>query len=281
MAARACAQIVTGLALAVLFYGTASAQRTISLAPHITELIFAAGAGDSLVATVSSSNYPPEAKSLPRVGDGLSIKTEQLIKYKPDIVFAWQNNLALQKRQSALEAAGIKIEVIQPRNISDIYKLVSYIGDMLGSSETSDLVASDLKETITYLKAKYSNKRPVSVFLEIGAKPIYTLGNDPLTNSALEICGAYNVYENSKHIAPIVSAEKIFTKKPDVIIIASASTERIKNRTNFWKSMHLDAAKRNNIYGIHPDLLLRPGPRLIKILPKVCEYIDSYRNESQ
>lgn len=248
-------------------------KRVISLAPHITELIFAAGAGDRIVATVNSSNYPEAANSLPHVGDGVSINLESLLKYKPDLIYAWQNTLAVKKITAQLHAMNIKLEFIAPQNIHEIPDYVIKIGAELGTATVANNNARQLEHQLNQLRRQHYGK-PVSVFIEIGAKPVYTLGNDQLTNSVLTLCGATNAFAQSSLVAPAVTVESVMLANPEVIIIAKKSNKHLQARINYWAGLGLKAAQQQQIYAINPDTLLRPGPRIIDAAVKLCEYLN-------
>lgn len=284
MAKQACTAIYALLAALALLLTHTNTQaqnhtkkRVISLAPHITELVFAAGAGDQIVATVNSSNYPEAAKSLPHVGDGVSINLESLLKFKPDLIYAWQNTLAVKKITAALQTMNIELEFIAPQNIHEIPDHIIKIGQKLGTATIAQTNAQQLQHQLNQLKQQNYGAKPVSVFIEVGTKPVYTLGNDPLTNSALATCSATNVFAQSKLVAPAVTTESVMFANPEVIIIAKKSNKHIQARINYWAGLGLKAAQKKHVYAINPDTLLRPSPRLIDATVKLCEYLNQTR----
>lgn len=253
------------------------ANRVITLAPHITELVFAAGAGDKIVATVSSSNYPPKALKIPRVGDGLTVDAEQLLTLRPDLVVAWQNSLAMQKLIPTLTGLGIAVIYSEPRRLDDIPADIKRLGGLLGTQEKADAKATELRKQLSSLRHRYADLKPVSVFIEVGTGPLYTLGADTLTNDAISSCGGVNVFRQSALVAPAVTVESVLSHKPEVVIVANKATDHIEQRAKYWSGLHLPGAQQNHVFGINPDALLRPGPRLIEVMQELCDAINQAR----
>lgn len=253
------------------------ADRVITLAPHITELVFAAGAGDKIVATVHSSNYPPQALDIPRVGDGLSVDAEQVLALQPDLVVAWQNSLAMQKLAPTLAGLGIDVIYSEPRHLDDIPADIERLGGLLGTPDKADTKATELREQLSSLRRRYAERRPVRVFIEVGTGPLYTLGDDTLTNDAIRSCGGVNVFHQSPLVAPAVTVESVLSYRPDVIIVASKAQDHVAQRAKYWHRLRLPAAQKHHVYGMNPDALLRPGPRLIEVLQELCADINRAR----
>lgn len=252
--------------------------RIITLAPHVTEMVFAAGAGDKVIATVSSSNYPPEARDIPRMGDGLSINAEQMLILEPDLLVGWQNTLALQKLMPLLTKLGIAVMYSEPHVLDDIPDSIEQLGQALGTPEQASAKADTLRQQLKTLRDTYAHRTPVSVFIEVGTGPLYTLGDDALTNDAIATCGGVNVFHDSALVAPAVTIESVLARDPDVIIVAHAAAGHVAQRASYWKGLHGSAAQNNHVYGIHPDKLVRPGPRLIQATQQLCDYLDRVRH---
>lgn len=258
-----------------------TASRAITLAPHLTELVYAAGAGDKIVATVNSSNYPPESLDLPHVGDGLSINAEQLLTLQPDLIIGWQNSLAMQRLTPILAELDIAVVYSEPRRLDDIPRDIERIGKWLGTQNKANPAARDMRDQLAALRQTYAHRSPVSVFIEVGTGPLYTLGNDTLTNDALATCGGINVFRDSPLVAPAVTVESVLARDPDVVIITRHATEHITQRTDYWHGLRLRAARQHHVFGMNPDALLRPGPRLIEVLHNLCTYLDRARAQDE
>lgn len=251
--------------------------RVITLAPHVTEMVFAAGAGHKLVATVTASNYPPEALAVPRVGDGLSINAEQLLTLQPDLIIGWQQTQAIEKLTPLLTSLNIPVVYSEPRRLDDIPNDIERLGAKLGTAPAANAAAQNLRNQLAALRATYAHRTPVPVFIEVGTNPLYTLGNDPLTNDAIKSCGGVNVFGDAGLVAPAVPAESVLVRRPQVVIIADTRPAEIARRARYWATLRLDAARQNHVYRIDPDMLVRPGPRLIAATQQLCEYVDKAR----
>lgn len=253
------------------------ATRVITLAPHLTELVFAAGAGDKIVATVISSNYPAAAEHIPRIGNGLNISVEQVVALKPDLVLAWQPSGAAQTLAPTLAALHIPLVYITPKQLADIPKAVLELGRLLGTGPLAQPEAGHLQQRIAALTKRYAALRPVSVFIEVGTAPIYTIGRDPLINDALRVCAGKNVYAHAVLAAPQVSAENVLAARPDVVITSATQAGGLERRQAYWSRLQLPAALRHHIYAINPDELFRPGPRLVDASEALCRDLDRAR----
>jgi iron complex transport system substrate-binding protein/vitamin B12 transport system substrate-binding protein len=246
-------------------------RRLITLAPHITELVFAAGAGSRIVGTVASSDYPPQARRIPRVGNGIQLDTERIVALRPDLILAWQPSGATRALAPLLARLNIPLAYVQPRALRDIPREIITLGRKLGTSAVAGREAQALSDRIAALGARYQGQRPVSTFIEVGTAPLYTLGKAPLINDVLHICGGTNIFAGAPIPAPQVSVESVLQDRPDAVIIASADPRRVTERTRYWASLSLPAARNHHVYGLDPDKLFRPGPRLIDAAQALCQ----------
>lgn len=251
--------------------------RAVTLTPHITELLFAAGAGDKIVATVTRSDYPPAARSIPRIGDGMNVNIEKIIALKPDLVIAWQPSGAAQTLAPTLDKLHVPLIYSQPKSLQDIPDQIAQFGQLFGTQSIADPTAARLRQRLNALEERYAARKPVTVFIEVGTAPLYTIGGDPLLNDALRLCGGINIYAQSSLAAPQISTESILVKQPDVIITADIEPAKLQQRHQEWAALHLPAATQGHIYAIDPDQLFRPGPRLIDATESLCQYLDQAR----
>lgn len=258
--------------------GRQPATRVVTLAPHLTELVYAAGGGERLVGTVTSSDYPPSARRLPRVGDGLNISLERLLSLKPDLVLAWQPSAATRALAPALGALHIPLEYMAPRNLDDIARDVARLGGLLGTAPQADAAAAALARRVAALRARYGGRRTISVFIEIGTDPLYTIGRDTLLNDVLHTCSGVNIYAHSSLAAPQVDAESVLLARPDAIVTAAETNgRRRQERQAYWSALRLPAARAGHVYAIDPDTLFRPGPRLVQAATDLCRDLDQVR----
>ena len=251
--------------------------RVVTLAPHITELIFAAGAGDRIVGTVDSSDYPPAARAIPRIGDGVSISVEQTVAVRPQAVIAWLPTGSVRALTPALNRLGIALLYSQPLKLDDIPAEIVRYGRLFGTQGPADAAARALARRISGLRQHYAGREPVSVFIEIGSAPLFTIGRDPLLNDALAACGGVNTYAGLPMPAARVNPESVLLENPQVIIGPSADPTELEEIRRRWAALNLPAARAGRVYGIDPDALFRPGPRLVDATEVLCRYLDHAR----
>lgn len=254
---------------------TVAPARAISLAPHITEILFAAGAQDHLIAVDSSSDYPPAAKDLPRIGDALRVNPERLLELKPDQVWAWQANQIGPELQHQLQQTHINLIFAAPEKLDDIPAFVRLAGNSLNTADVAVPMAALLDNQIASLRQNSRLGETVSVFLEIGSEPLYTLARDPLIQDVLTTCKAQNIYARHAAVAPTISLEDVLHKRPQVVIMAYRDPAQLRARHLFWEK-HLGLSP-HALLNLNPDALYRPGPRLIEATRILCEQLDRYR----
>jgi len=255
----------------------AHVTRVITLTPHITELVFAAGAGERIVGTVNSSDYPPAARAIPKIGDGVSVSVEQTVVLRPDTVIAWLPTGAVRALAPALERLGIALLYSRPQKLDDIPAEIIRYGQLFGTQETAAAAARSLAERIADLRRRYAGRASVPVFIEIGSVPLYTIGRDPLLNDVLAACGGVNIYAGLPMPAARVSPESVLLENPRVIIGPGSSPPQLDEIRSRWTALRLPAAIRGNVYAIDPDALFRPGPRLVDAAEELCRYVDRAR----
>lgn len=251
--------------------------RAVTLTPHITELVFAAGAGDRIVATVTDSDYPPQARAIPRLGTGIHVDVEKTVAARPDIVIAWQPTGAAQTLAPMLKRLDIPLIYSQPKKLEDIPEEIERYGRLFDTASTARAKASELRRRIAHLRERYSSRPRVAAFIEIGGSPLYTIGSDVLLNDVLAACGAENVYAATGIAAPQVDPESVLMKDPGVVIVPARPAENVGDTLHRWRTLQLPAAMAGHIYGVDPDALFRPGPRLVDAAEQLCEYVELVR----
>lgn len=252
-------------------------HRIITLAPSATEMVYAAGGADQLVATVSSSNFPPPAQALPRIGDGIILNAERILIHRPTLLIGWlRSGIALQIEALADEI-GAQMMYSTPRTLRDIPADVRRIGQALGTEAVASEAAATMEARIDALEAQYAHKPPVPVFIEVGSLPLYTIGNDPLVNDALRICGATNIYGDTGVPAPRVPIESVLVHNPQLIIATGHPGNDPTDIRQRWTTYGLPAALNGHIHITNPDALYRPGPRLIDAAEALCPAVEAVR----
>ena len=259
----------------------APAQRVISLAPHVTELIYAAGGGAKLVGTVSYSDYPPAAKQVPRVGDNKALDLERIVALKPDLIVVWRHGNA-QAELERLRELHIPLFFSEPHRLDDIALTLTRLGILFGTSNTADAAASTFRQDIAQLRTRYTNRPPVSVFYQVWNQPLMTLNGTHMISDVITLCGGRNVFANLAPLVPTVSTEAVLAANPEAIVTASAgATKPDKPLPQFepWRAWpNLKAVARNNLFAIDGDLIDRPAPRIAQGAAQLCEDLEVARS---
>lgn len=256
-----------------------TAKRIISLSPHATELIFAAGAGKQLIGVAKSSNYPPDVNNMANVGDGLRPNAELLLSLQPDLMVTWSSG--------GLPVTGLKqaermvpVLFLAPQKLADITADLLQIAGLAGTLAQTRPLAHELEQIIQQTRAEYSTRTPVPVFIFLGGSPLYTLGGSPIQNEVLQVCGAYNIFSDQGNPSPIVSLESIMQRQPKLILAGASDEETANEILDFFNGKGFSFA-RQAIITQHPDILFRPTDRLIRALPELCQAIDQARTRLQ
>jgi iron complex transport system substrate-binding protein len=255
------------------------ATRIVSLAPSITELLFAAGAGTHVIAADEYSDYPEAARKLPRIGNAHALDLETLLALKPDLVIAWKSGN--DARQLArLREVGIRIFLSEPRTLEDIPHAVETFGKLAGTESTARAVAEGLRKQAAQLKSRYANRTPVRVFFEIWSPPIMTVNGTHMIDAVLRLCGGENAFAALSTLTPSVSIESVVAANPEVILASGMGNER-PPFLDAWQSWpRLPAVQHGLVAAIPADLIARPGPRIFEGAGQVCEIIDRARGVS-
>ena len=250
------------------------ASRIVTLAPHLAEIAFAAGAGAKLAGVSSFSRHPPEAERLPVVASYGRVDVERLIALRPDLVLAWRSgNSALQIDR--LERIGIRVFVTEARSLADIPRIVRLVGVLAGSFDVAESRARQFENEIADLRKRYAGERRVAVFLEIWHAPTLTVNGTHLISDALRLCGGRNVFAAAKTLSPLVSREQILDARPEAIVTGGFGSEALQA----WKGLESVPAVRNRrIYAIDPDWLHAQGPHLLQGVRALCERLELARN---
>jgi len=251
----------------------APAQRVVSLAPHATELIYAAGGGARLVGTVSYSDYPDAAKQVPRVGDSRALDLERIAALKPDLIVVWQDGNADQQIDR-LRALHIPLFVSEPRHLDDIATSLTRLGVLLGTSPVANAAAQAFRGDVAQLRARYASRAPVSVFFEVWNRPLMTLNGEHIISDVIRLCGGRNVFAALKPLVPTVSMEAVLAANPAAIVTASASPDALES-WHAWPT--LTAVKRGDLFTIDGDLITRPAPRIVQGAAQLCADLDRAR----
>jgi iron complex transport system substrate-binding protein len=252
----------------------APAQRIVTLAPFLTELVFDAGAGARIVGVSAYSDYPPEAARLPQVGTAVHFSLEEIAALKPDLVLVWKDSM----RPGDLERIarfGAAVFVARARTLEDVPRLLGVLGRLTGGDASR--VASEYARKLEALRRAYAGKRPVSTFLEIWNRPLTTISGRHFINEALEICGARNVFVELPGVAPVVSWEELYRRDPEAIVGMSSATSPEEFRASWTAHAALSAVKAGKLVYVHPDRLQRQTARTPEGIAELCTALDRVR----
>jgi iron complex transport system substrate-binding protein len=249
-------------------------ERIVTLAPHLAEIAFAAGAGAKLAGVSSFSRHPAEAERLPVVASHGRVDIERLIALRPDLVLAWQSgNSPLQIDR--LERLGVRVFVTEVRALADIPRIVRLVGALAGSVEVAETRARQFESEIADLRKRYAAKRRIAVFLEIWHSPLLTVNGAHLISDALRLCGGRNVFAAAKTLTPLVSREQVLDARPEVIVTSGFGSEALPA----WRGLESVPAVRNRrIYAIDPDWLHAQGPHVLEGVRALCGRLELARN---
>lgn len=254
----------------------APARRAVTLAPHATELVYAAGAGGFVVGTVMGSDYPPAARALPVIGDGTQPDPERVAAARPDLLIAWQSSAA-EPLVRVMDKLGVPVFYSDPRTLAAIPGAVERMGALFGTESVANAAAHDMRARLDALKARYANRRPVRVFVQAGLDPIYTLNDTSIVSDALRLCGGVNVFGQASIVAPQVTLEGVLAARPEAVLAGVSRPEDTQSNLAAWRAMGLPAARQGHVYGVDADALYRPGPRLIDAAETLCADLDRVR----
>ncbi len=254
------------------------AQRVISLAPHVTELLFAAGGGKHIVGVVAYSDFPAAAKTIPQVGDNRQWDMERIIAMRPDLLVVWQHGNSEQQIE-ALRKLGVPMFYSEPKKLSDLADSVEKLGQLMGTSQEAQAQASAMRSQLQNLRQQYATRAPVRLFYQVWDKPLYTLNGKHIVSDAMHICGGENVFAALAITAPNVSIEAVLKENPEVIISGEKNNQAGDGLAMWHGYKSLLATQRGNLLPINGDLLSRSGPRMLQGSKMLCELLDVARQK--
>lgn len=263
------------LAAAPLHAEDAAAPRIVSLAPHLTELAFDAGAADRLVGVVEWSDHPRPARELPRIGDAFRFDTETILSLGATDAIAWEGGTPPASRRQ-LEALGLTVHAIETRTLDQIGEALRTLGRLAGTSAQADAAANRFRERLDQLRAVPRHGPPVTVFYQVSQRPLFTLGRRHVFNEVLALCGARNVFDGLDVEAAAVGIEAVVDASPDVILVGA--DRRPADAAAAWAARtEIPAVRCGRVLEVDADSLVRPTTRLLDGASALCERLDRLR----
>ena len=252
------------------------ARRIISLAPHVTELLFAAGGGEHIVGVVSYSDFPEQARRIANIGDNRQIDLERLIALKPDLLVVWRHGSS-ERQLAQLRALGIPMFHSEPHKLDDIADSLLRLGQLMGTESVAQPAAAALRRQLAALAARYAGRAPVSMFYQVWDKPLYTLNGAHIVSDAMRLCGGVNIFAAMKITAPVVGIEAVLQENPEAIFGSSEKSDPARG-IHMWKAFpNITAVRNANLFTLDGNLLNRAGPRMIEGAAVLCEKLDLAR----
>lgn len=239
----------------------ASPPRVITLAPHLTELAFAAGI--TPIAVSAWSDYPPQAKQIEQVADWQGIRTERILQLKPDLVLAWRGGNP-QRQIAQLQQLSVPVKWIDPRTLDEMIAALADLGHWSPRPEQAARAARQLHQQAAALRQRYTHLAAVPLFLQFGQQPLFTAARETMQNEMVTLCGGRNIFADSRVSWPQVSREQVLMRHPQAIV-TGGDAQQAENIRTFWQPR-----LRVPVIAINEDWLSRPGPRLLLAAQQLC-----------
>ena len=254
---------------------TQPAQRIISLAPSLTELLYAAGAGAQVIGVSEYSDFPPEASRLPVIGRYDLLNMEAIVALAPDLIVAWRSGNPRSAVQSLIEL-GLNVYVAEPTTIASIADHIERFATLAGTLPSGMAAAKDFREQLTRLSDTYQSRTSVSVFYQVWNEPLISVGGNELINDIIRLCGGSNIFDDLG-LAPKVSEEAVLLRNPQVIIASGMDAARPAWLDDWLRWPQLRAVANDDLYFVPPDLVQRHSLRVLSGTQQTCEHIEKAR----
>ena len=250
------------------------AQRVIALAPHVTEMLFAAGGGSRIVGAVSYSDYPEAAKQIPQIGDNRQVDIERVIALKPDLIVVWLHGSSARQLDQ-LRALGIALFHSEPKTLDAIADSVQRLGQLMGTEAVAQVTANALRRQLLELRVRYAKRPTVRLFYQVWDQPLYTLNGSHIVSDAIRLCGGENIFASMAVTAPVVGVEAVLAADPEAIF---GTAEKNTAGVNLWRRYpSMKAVRNDNLFTLDGQLLNRAGPRMIAGTTALCEKLELAR----
>lgn len=252
------------------------ARSIVSLAPHITENLFAAGIGHRVIGAVNYSDYPEEARRIPAVGGYDNFDIETILALQPDLVVAWKEGNQFQQVERLMKL-GLTVFVNEPNRLEDVAADITRFGILGGREDEARAIAQEYIAELSRLRNRYSGLEKVTVFYQVWPNPLITVTDRQIIGNVIRLCGGSNIFAGLGAPTPQVGKEAVLTENPDTII-ASGMNEARPDWLDEWKQWSfLNAARYGNLFFIDPDIIQRHSPRILLGTRQLCETLEQAR----
>ncbi|MDJ0928894.1 MAG: cobalamin-binding protein [Gammaproteobacteria bacterium] len=251
-------------------------ERIIALAPHLTELVYAAGAGHLLVGAVAFSDYPPPAAELPRVGDAFRVDYEAVANLEPDLLLAWASGNP-PELISRLRRLGYRVAELQSTGLDSVAVQLEQIGALAGTGDVASTAAMRFRANLQELRDNAAGRRAVRVFYQVAPQPLLTVTNQHVIGEAIALCGGSNIFGELGGLTPVVSVEAVLDAAPEIVLASSAESGDAPQLERWRQWRGLPAAQTDSFFTVPADLVSRPGPRLLDGIGAICAALEQAR----
>lgn len=249
-------------------YVSAAPQRIVSLTPHITEMLFAIGAGKQVIAIDQASDYPDEVKKLPKVANYQSLNSESLLAVKPDLVVAWGSTQSLMQQQ--IQALGIPMLLLKSQHLDDLPVELRLLGDKTGHHEQANQLAAQIETKFATYRQQSQQRPKIKAFYQLWYPPLTTVASGSFIQEIMTMCGAENPFADSKAPYPQLGEEAVLAANPQVIF----ATQHGSDLEHWLKWPQLAAVKNKQLYLLKADWLHRLSPRIVLGIEQMCSKVE-------
>jgi iron complex transport system substrate-binding protein len=255
----------------------ARVERIVSLAPNLTELAFAAGAGSRVVGTVEFSDEPEAARKIPRVGDAFRVDVERILAMQPDLVLAWTSGTP-KPTVERLRTLGLNVREFATQRLADVPRVVRELGELAATQSVANAAAERFEREIATLRAAHEQRPAIRVFLQVSTRPLYTVNGKQLMSELVQLCGGRNVFADLNQLAPQITLESVIARNPDVIVSTADGDPNALDEWRKWSQ--LQAVRTNNLYTLPANDLTRATTRLSVGAAQLCKVLETARARS-
>ena len=256
----------------------APAQRVVTFAPHLAEIMYVVGAGEQLVGVSAWSDFPRVVLDLPQVGDAFAVDQEQLSLLQPDLVLVWESGMP-SHTVDELRKLGYRVESIKTRSLDDVVAAIRRVGELTGREETAAPAADGFAQSFQALRDEYRNASPIDVFFQVSARPLYTINREHFISEIITICGGRNIFDDLDGFAPAVDVEAVVDRDPEVLLAGANLGDDAFADWARWPN--LAANRYGNQFLLPDETIGRPSPRLTMAGRSVCIALDRARRNRE
>lgn len=250
-----------------------ASARVVTLAPHLAELVCAAAGCGVLVAVTAYSDFPPEIKALPQVGDVAQLNLEAVLALRPTQVIAWDGGTPAAQLDR-LKTVKLPVTVLRIERLDEVADALVQLGQVLGTAERAEAAARDYRQRLSALRASHAGAAPLRVLYQIETAPVYSINRASPISEAITLCGGVNVFAELPTLAAPVTDEAVLAARPQLVIHGPDDTAAV---AAYWARFAQAARSQPRLAAIDPDLLARAGPRLVQGVEQLCAAVDAAR----